>query len=113
LVVRTARSASCRHRENGLLRHDAAPTVLVGQLRVWDAHDILAEEQQQLFGGTPMNEQEASNTPSERQRKYLGRLLAKTHEHGVPYVPTEQLTRAQVSEWIDYLKLVVGEEDAA
>jgi hypothetical protein len=57
-----------------------------------------------------MNEQETSNTPSERQRKYLGRLLAKAHEHGVPYLPTEQLTRAQVSAWIDYLKLVVGDD---
>jgi hypothetical protein len=57
-----------------------------------------------------MNETPEQNTPSERQRKYLGRLLAKAHEHGVPYLPTEQLTRAQVSAWIEYLKLVVGEE---
>jgi hypothetical protein len=110
-VVRTARSLTCRHRDEGLLRRDAAISrSLVVQVRVWDAHDILTEERQQLFGGTPMNEQETSNTPSERQRKYLGRLLAKAHEHGVPYLPTEQLTRAQVSAWIDYLKLVVGEE---
>lgn len=27
--------------------------VLVGQLRVWDAHKGRFEEQQQLFGGTP------------------------------------------------------------
>jgi hypothetical protein len=57
-----------------------------------------------------MNEPTEQNTPSERQRKYLGRLLAKAHEHGVPYLPTEQLTRAQVSAWIDYLRTVVGEE---
>lgn len=57
-----------------------------------------------------MNETELQNAPSERQRKYLRRLLAKAHEHGVPYLPTEQLTRAQVSEWIDFLKQVVGEE---
>jgi hypothetical protein len=57
-----------------------------------------------------MNEYIELNAPSERQRKYLGRLLAQAHEHGVPYLPTEQLTRAQVSAWIDYLKLVVGEE---
>jgi hypothetical protein len=57
-----------------------------------------------------MNEHIELNSPSERQRKYLGRLLAKAHEHGVPYLPTDQLTRAQVSAWIDYLRLVVGEE---
>lgn len=47
---------------------------------------------------------------TERQRKYLGRLLAKAHEHGVRYLPTANLTRAQVSAWIDYLKTVVNEE---
>jgi hypothetical protein len=57
-----------------------------------------------------MNEHDISTTPSERQQKYLGRLLAKAHEHGVPYLPIEQLSRAQVSDWIDYLKMVVGEE---
>jgi len=77
---------------------------------VWDAPEGRFEEQQQLFGGTPMNETTEQNAPSERQRKYLGRLLAKAHEHGVPYLRTEQLTRAQVSAWIDYLKLVVGDD---
>jgi hypothetical protein len=57
-----------------------------------------------------MNETTEQNAPSERQRKYLGRLLAQAHEHGVPYLPTEQLTRAQVSAWIDYLRTVVGAE---
>jgi len=57
-----------------------------------------------------MNETELQNAPSERQRKYLGRLLAKAHEHGVPYLPTEQLTRAQVSAWIDYLRTIVGDD---
>lgn len=58
-----------------------------------------------------MNDTEQPSTPTERQRKYLGRLLAAAHEHGVPYLPTEHLTRAQVSAWIDYLKTVVGEEE--
>lgn len=58
-----------------------------------------------------MNETELPNTPSERQRKYLGRLLAQAHEHGMPYLPTEQLSRAQVSAWIDYLKPIVDKEE--
>jgi hypothetical protein len=52
----------------------------------------------------------AQQLPTDRQRKYLGRLLAAAHQHGVPYLPTEHLTRAQVSDWIDYLKTVVGED---
>jgi len=53
------------------------------------------------------------NTPTDSQRKYLARLLAIAHAHGVPYLPTEQLTRKQVSDWIDYLKTIVPEEVAA
>lgn len=51
-----------------------------------------------------------STAPTAQQQKYLGRLLARAHEHGVPYLPTEALSRKQVSDWIDYLKQVVGEE---
>jgi hypothetical protein len=46
------------------------------------------------------------------QQKYLGLLLSKAHERGMPYLPIEQLSKAQVSAWIDYLKMVVGEEGA-
>lgn len=49
--------------------------------------------------------------PTEQQRKYLGRLLVRAHGHGVPYLPTDALSRKQVSDWIDYLKQVVGEEE--
>lgn len=55
-----------------------------------------------------MNEQPSQ--PTDSQRKYLARLLAKAHERGVPYLPTEQLTRRQASEWIDYLRTIVPEE---
>src|ERR1051325_4545879 len=96
-VVRTARSASCRLRENRFLRSDAAPLGCWSDSFVCGMRTgIPLKSNSSSFGGTPMNEQETSNTPSERQRKYLGLLLAKAHEHGVPYLPTEQLTRAQV-----------------
>jgi|GEM_PF-2631200 len=49
--------------------------------------------------------------PTPQQQKYLGRLLAKAHEYGVPYLPTDALSRKQASDWIDYLKRVVGEEE--
>jgi len=55
-----------------------------------------------------MNEQ--PNIPTAQQRKYLGYLLSRAHERGVPHLPTATLSRQQISEWIDYLKQVVGEE---
>jgi len=59
----------------------------------------------------PMNDNNISTAPTVQQQKYLGRLLARAHEHGVPYLPTGSLSRKQVSDWIDYLKQVVGEEE--
>lgn len=50
--------------------------------------------------------------PTSQQTKYLGYLLVRAHTKGVPHLPVEALSRSQVSEWIDYLKTVVGEEGA-
>lgn len=53
------------------------------------------------------------NEPTEHQRKYLALLLSRAHERGVPYLPIETLSKAQVSAWIDYLKTVVVVEAGA
>ncbi len=53
------------------------------------------------------------NEPTESQRKYLALLLSRAHERGVPYLPIEALSKAQVSNWIDYLKTVVAVEAGA
>jgi hypothetical protein len=62
------------------------------------------EEQQQLFGGTPMNEQ-----PSDRQLSYLRYLLAQARkaDECLPYLPIEALHRDAVSAWIEYLDILV------
>src|SRR4051812_3714868 len=51
------------------------------------------------------------NTPTSQQAKYLEYMLSRAHERGVPHLPIETLSRKQVSDWIDYLKIVVGEEE--
>jgi len=51
--------------------------------------------------------------PTENQRKYLALLLSRAHERGIPYLPIENLSKTQVSAWIDYLKEVVGVEAGA
>jgi hypothetical protein len=57
-----------------------------------------------------MNETELS-TPTERQQAYLRHLAARAHEAGMPHLHIASFTRAQASEWIDYLRLVVEAEE--
>jgi hypothetical protein len=52
---------------------------------------------------------ERSLAASESQVKYLRYLLVRAHEHGVPYLPVEALSRGAVSAWIDYLRTVTGD----
>ncbi len=57
------------------------------------------------------NEQQRQAT--DQQVKYLGYLLARARERGknLPYLPVGALSKQAVSDWIDYLKTVVGEEE--
>ena len=57
-----------------------------------------------------MNQTELS-TPTERQAAYLRHLAARAHEAGMPHLHIASFTRAQASEWIDYLRLVVEAEE--
>ena len=57
-----------------------------------------------------MNETELS-TLTERQQAYLRHLAARAHEAGMPHLHIASFTRAQASEWIDYLRLVVEAEE--
>jgi len=57
-----------------------------------------------------MNETEVLNAPTERQAAYLRHLAARAHEAGMPHLHIASFTRAQASEWIDYLRLVVEAE---
>lgn len=56
-----------------------------------------------------MNEQ--LSTPTNRQQAYLRHLAARAHEAGMPHLHITSFTRAQASEWIDYLQLVVAAEE--
>ena len=56
-----------------------------------------------------MNEQ--LSTPTERQQAYLRHLAARAHEAGMPHLHIASFTRAQASEWIDYLRLVIEAEE--
>jgi hypothetical protein len=58
-----------------------------------------------------MNEIEVPSTPTERQQAYLRHLAARAHEAGMPHLHIASFTRAQASEWIDYLRLVVTAEE--
>ena len=58
-----------------------------------------------------MNETEVLNAPTERQAAYLRHLAARAHEAGMPHLHIASFTRAQASEWIDYLRLVVEAEE--
>jgi len=58
-----------------------------------------------------MNETDVPSTPTERQQAYLRHLAARAHDAGMPHLQIASFTRAQASEWIDYLKQVVGEEE--
>lgn len=57
-----------------------------------------------------MNE-ELHIAPTERQQAYLRHLAARAHEAGMPHLHIASFTRAQASEWIDYLRLVVEAEE--
>jgi hypothetical protein len=58
------------------------------------------------------NEQQRLNQPTDQQVKYLGHLLVAAREKGnnLPFLPVEALSKQRVSDWIDYLKRIVGEE---
>ena len=56
-----------------------------------------------------MNEQ--LSTPTERQQAYLRHLAARAHDAGMPHLHIASFTRAQASEWIDYLRMVVDAEE--
>jgi len=58
-----------------------------------------------------MNETEVPSTPTERQQAYLRHLATRAHEAGMPHLHIASFTRAQASEWIDYLRLVVTAEE--
>lgn len=53
---------------------------------------------------------ELQHAPTERQAAYLRHLAARAHEAGMPHLHIASFTRAQASEWIDYLTLVVEAE---
>jgi len=58
-----------------------------------------------------MNEIEVPTAPTERQQAYLRHLAARAHDAGMPHLHIANFTRAQASEWIDYLRLVVEAEE--
>ncbi len=58
-----------------------------------------------------MNETTEQNAPSERQQTFLRHLAARAHDAGMPHLHIASFTRAQASEWIDYLSLVVEAEE--
>lgn len=57
-----------------------------------------------------MNETELS-TPTERQQAYLRHLAARAHDAGMPHLHIASFTRAQASEWIDYLRVILEAEE--
>lgn len=54
--------------------------------------------------------EKTTEQPTPQQTKYLGYLLSRAHERGVPHLPIASLSRSQVSDWIDYLKPIVEKE---
>ena len=43
------------------------------------------------------------NEPTPQQTKYLGYLLSRAHELGMPHLNTDGFSRRDVSAWIDFL----------
>jgi hypothetical protein len=55
-----------------------------------------------------MNDNNISTAPTVQQRKYLAYLAHAAHDAGLPFLPIDGLSRAQVRDWIEYLTAVVG-----
>jgi len=58
-----------------------------------------------------MNEIEVPTAATERQQAYLRHLAARAHEAGMPHLHIASFTRAQASEWIDYLRMILEAEE--
>lgn len=48
---------------------------------------------------------------SQRQAAYLRLLAGRAHRAGLPHLVIDSFTRAQATEWISYLEMVVEAEE--
>src|SRR5438309_1716816 len=70
---------------------------------VWRSARVPPFERKNTFFRRNTMRQEQLNAPTPQQTKYLGYLLSRAHELGMPHLDTDGFSRRDVSAWIDFL----------